>query len=94
MTPVVTETMIHLKPVRQHTCRYYAFKSWYFAPSLKHYCFINTTNKAVTVRTIDTWKYNYHSIKSPTVTPVNRIIKATKKWQLQYSATTMRPKTN
>ena len=30
------------------------------------------------MRTTDTWKYNHHSIQTPTVTPVDRIIKATK----------------
>ena len=75
---VGTETMIHLKPVLWHTWSYHAVKSWYFAPSLKHYRVIKTTNKARTVRTTDTWKYNHHSIKTPTFTPVDRIIKATK----------------
>ena len=30
------------------------------------------------MRTTDTWKYKHHYIKTPTVTPVDRIIKATK----------------
>ena len=78
MSPVGTEIMIHLKPVRSHTWSYHAFKAWYFAPSLKHYRVIKTTNEEGTVRKTDTWKYNHHSIKTPTVTAVNRIIKATK----------------
>ena len=77
MAPVGTETMIHLKPVRRHTCSYHAVKAWYFALSLKHCCVIKTTNKSETVRTTDTWNYNHHSIKTPTVTPVDIIIKAT-----------------
>ena len=77
MTPVRTELMIHLKPVCRHTWSYNTVKAWYFAPSLKHYLVINTTNEAGTVRKTDTWKYNHHSIKIPTVTPVNRTIKAT-----------------
>ena len=53
MDPAGTETMICLKPVRRHTWSYHAVKAWYFAPSLKHYCVINTTNEAGTVRTND-----------------------------------------
>ena len=53
-------------------------QAWYFAPSLKHYRVIKTTNEAGAVRTTDMWKYNHHAIKTPTVTLVNRIIKATK----------------
>ena len=79
MSPVGTETMIHLKPVCRHTWSYHAVKTWCFAPSLKHYRFIKTTNEAGTVRTTDTRKYNHHSIKTPTVTTVEIIIKATKK---------------
>ena len=79
MAPVGTETMIHLNPVRWHTWSYHTVKAWYFAPSLKHYRLIKTTNEAGKVRTTDTWKYNHRSIKTPTVTPVNKIIKATKK---------------
>ena len=94
MAPVGTETMIHLKPMCWHTWSYHSVKAWYFAPSLKHYCVINTTNEAGTVHTTDIWKYNHHYIKTPTVTPVDIIIKATKNWQLQYSATKKRPKTN
>ena len=78
MAPVGTETMIHLKPVRRHTWIYHTVKAWYFVPSLKQYRVIKTTNEAGTVRTTDTWKYNHHSIKTPTVTPVERITKATK----------------
>ena len=58
---------------------YHTVKAWYIATSLKQYRVINTTNEAGTVRTTDTWKYNHHSIKTPNVTPVHRIIKATKK---------------
>ena len=94
MSPVRTETMINLKPVRRYTWSYRAVKAWYFAPSLKQYCVIKTTNDAGMVRTTDTWKYNHHPIKNTTVTPVERIIKAKKHWQVQYSATTMRPKMN
>ena len=79
MAPVGTETTTHLKTVRRPTWIYHAVKDWYFAISLKHYCVINTTNETGTVRKTDTWKYNHHSIKTPTVTPVDRIIKATKK---------------
>ena len=78
MAPVGTETTTHLKTVRRPTWIYHALKDWYFAISLKHYCVINTTNEAGTVRTNDTWKYNHHSIKIPTVMPVYRIIKTTK----------------
>ena len=78
MAPVGTETMIHLKPVRRHTWIYHTVKAWYFVPSLKQYRVIKTTNEAETVRTTDTWKYNHHSIKTPTVTLVKKIIKATK----------------
>ena len=79
MAPVETETMIHFKSVRRHTWSYHAVKAWYFAPSFKYYRVIKTTNEAGTVRTTDTWKYNHHSIKTPTVMPFDRIIKATKK---------------
>ena len=78
MAPVGTETMIHLNTVRFQAWSYHAVKAWYFKPSLKHCRVINTTNRAGTVRTTDTWKYNHHSIKNLTVTPVNRIIKVTK----------------
>ena len=56
MAPVGNETMIRLKPMRQHTWSYHVVKAWYFAPSLKHYCVIKPTNEAGTVRTTDTWK--------------------------------------
>ena len=79
MDPVGTETMIQLKPVHWQTWSYHAVKAWYFAPSLKQYVVIKTANEAGTVQTTDMWKYNHHSRKTPTVTPVNRIIKATKK---------------
>ena len=79
MAPVGTETAIHLKHVRWHTWSYHSVKVWYFALSLKHYCVIKTTNKAGAVCTTDTWKYNHHSKKNPTITPVDRIIKAIKK---------------
>ena len=78
MAPVGTETMVHPNTIRWHTWSYHAVKAWYFAPSLEHYRFINTTNEAGTVRTTDTCKYNHRSMKIPTVTPVNKIIKATK----------------
>ena len=79
IAPVGNEMMINLKPVRRHTWSYHAVKAWYFDPSLKHYHVIKTTNKAGLVRITDMWKYNHHAIKTPTVTPVDRIIKATKK---------------
>ena len=78
MSPIGTKRMIHLNPVCRHTWSYHAVKAWYFALSLKHYRVIRTTNKAGDVRTTDTCKYNHHSIKTPTVTPVERIIKTTK----------------
>ena len=78
MAPVGTETMIHLKPMRRHTWSYPEVKAWYFAPSLKHYPVIKTTNEAGTVHTTDMWKYNHHFIKTPTVTPVGRIMEAKK----------------
>ena len=78
MYPVVTETMIHLKPVCQNTWSYHGVKAWYFAPSLKHYRIIKNTNEEGAVPKTDTRKYNHHSIKTPTVTPVEKIIKATK----------------
>ena len=65
-----------------------------FLPSLKHYIVIKNTNEAGTMRTTDMCKYNHHYIKTITVTPVDIIIKSTKNWQLQYSATTMLPKMN
>ena len=58
---------------------YHTVKAWYIATSLKQYRVINTTNEAGEVRTTDTWKYNHHYIKTTTITPVDRIIKATKK---------------
>ena len=78
MDPAGTETMICLKPVRRHTWSYHAVKAWYFAPSLKHYCVIKTTNESGAVLTTDTCKYNHHLIKTPTITSVNRIIKTKK----------------
>ena len=76
---VGTETMIHIKPVLRHTWSYHAVKAWYFSTSFKQYRVIKTTNEAGLVRTTNTWKYKHHSIKTPTVTPVDRIIKATNK---------------
>ena len=78
MAPVGTETVIHLKPVCRHTWIYHAVNACYFAPPSKHYCVIKTTNEAGAMRTTDMWKYNHHSIKTPTVTPVDKTIKATK----------------
>ena len=92
MSPVGTETMIHLKLLRWHTWRYYAVKAWYFVPSLKHYRVIKTTNEAGTVCTTDTWKCNHHSIKTLTVTPIDRIIKATKKLATEIQCHNNAPK--
>ena len=94
MAPVGTEMMIHIKTVRRHKWSYHEVKARYVAPSLKHYRVIKTTSEAGALRTTDTWKYNHHYIKTPTITPVERIIKANQIWQLQYSAKKMCPKMN
>ena len=44
------------------------------------------------MRTNDMWKYNHHSIKTPTVTPVDKTIKATKNLETEIQCHNAAPK--
>ena len=77
MASVGTEMLIHLKPVRRHSWGYHALKAWFIGPSLKHYHVIKGVTKSGAVRLSDTFKSKYHSLTTPTVAPLERVIKAT-----------------
>ena len=53
-------------------------------PALKHHRVVKGLTETGAVWLTDTWKFKHHALKTPTVTPVNRIIKAT-----QHLATTI-----
>ena len=53
-------------------------QGWYFDPALKHYCVIKTVTDTGAIILIDNFKFKHHAIKTPTVTPEDRIIKSTK----------------
>ena len=78
MDPVGTKTLIHLKHVLCHTWGYHALKAWYIEPSLKHYHVIKSVTESGTVRLSDTLKFKHHALSTPTVTPLDRIVKATR----------------
>ena len=78
IAPVGTETLIHLKPMRSHTWGYHALKAWYIGPSLKQYCVIKIVTDSGAVRLSETFKSKHHTITTPTVTPLDRIVKATR----------------
>ena len=78
MAPVGTEMLMHLKPVRRHSWGYHTLKTWYFAPALKHHRVVKGVTKSGAVRLTDTWKFKHHAISTPTITPVDRITKATR----------------
>ena len=77
MAPVGTEMLMHLKPIRRNTWAYHALKTWYFAPALKHYRVVKGVTEAGAVRLTDTWKFKHHALRTPTVSPIDRIVKAT-----------------
>jgi hypothetical protein len=78
MAPIGTEMLMHLKPIRRNTWAYHALKTWYFAPALKHYRVVKGVTEAGAVRLTDTWKFNHHSIKTPAISQIDRIVKATR----------------
>ena len=78
MAPIGTEMLMHLKPVRRNTWAYHALKSWYIAPALKHYRVIKGITESGAVRLTDTWKFKHHVLVTPSVSQVDRIMKATK----------------
>ena len=78
MLPVGTKTLIHLKPVQRHSWGYHALKVWYIGPSLKHYRVIKGITESGAVRLSNTFKFKHHTLKTPTVTPLDRVIKATR----------------
>ena len=76
MAPVGTETPFHVKPICRQSWGYHAMKVWYFSPSLKHYRVIKTVTYTGDVRLTDTFKFKHHSIKTPTVNPADKMLKA------------------
>ena len=80
MTPVGTEMLMHLNPIRRSTWDYHAIKAWYFAPALKHYRSIKGVLESGAVRLTDTWKFKYHSLPIPVISPTERIVKATQQF--------------
>ena len=77
MAPMGTEMLMHLKPVRRSTWDYHAIRAWYFAPALKHYRVVKGVLESGAVRLTDTWKLKHHSLQIPSVSPADRIVKAT-----------------
>ena len=78
MSPVGTETLIHLKPVRRHTWGYHTLKSWYIRPSLKYYHAIKGVTESGAVRLSGTFKFKHHALTTPNATPLDRMNKATR----------------
>ena len=78
MVTVGTEMLIHLKPVQRHSWGYHALKARYIGPSLKHYRVIKGITKSGAVRLSDTFKFKHHALTTPIVTPLDRVIKATR----------------
>ena len=75
MAPVGTKKLIHLKPVRCHTWGYHALKAWYIGMSLKHYRVIKTVTESGAMQLSDTFKFKHNVLTTPTVTPIDRIVK-------------------
>ena len=78
MEPVGTETLIHLKPVQRHSWGYHALKAWYIGPPLKQYRVIKGITESGAVRLSGTFKFKHHALTNPTVTQLDRLIKATR----------------
>ena len=74
MASVGTNSLIHVTPVQRHMWCYHALKAWYITPSLKYYRVIKGVTEAGAMRQTDTWKFKHHTIKTPTITLVDRII--------------------
>eukprot|EP00804_Cyclotella_cryptica_P022388 CCRYP_021035-RA/>CCRYP_021035-RA protein AED:0.38 eAED:0.38 QI:0/0/0/1/0/0.25/4/0/584 len=79
MAPISTECMVHVKPSCQQTWGYHAFKAWYFAPALNHYCCIRVVTNTGAMQTTDTFTFLHHPIPVPTITAADCIIRATKR---------------
>ena len=78
MAQAGTKMLIHLKPVPRHTWDHHTLKEWYIGPSLKHYRIIKGVTELGAMRIFDTFKFKHHALKTPTVTPLDRVIKATR----------------
>ena len=78
MAPFGTEMMIHIKPNRRRTWGYHALRGWYFAPALNHYRVVKAVTDSGAVRLTDTFKFNHHTLPVPSITPTDRIVKATR----------------
>ena len=63
MSPVGTETLIHIKPFRCKSWGYHAMQGWYFAPALKHNRVIKTVTDTGSVILTETFKFKHHEIK-------------------------------
>ncbi|KAL7483627.1 hypothetical protein ACHAW6_009271, partial [Cyclotella cf. meneghiniana] len=87
MAPIGTECMIHTKPNRCCTWGYHSMKAWYFTPALNHRC-VKVVTDAGTVRVMDTFKFLHHTPPVPTISPTNRIVKATKQLKLAIEGNT------
>ena len=76
MAPVGNKILIHLKPVRCHTWYYHALKACYIGPSLKHYRIIKIVTESGAVWLSNTFKFKHHAFTTPTVTPLEIIVKS------------------
>ena len=61
-------------------------QGWYFSPDIKNYHVIKTVTEKGAVIITDTFKFKHNTIKTPTVTPSERIVKATQALALTMQA--------
>jgi hypothetical protein len=76
MTPIGTESIIHIKPARCQPWGYHAIKAWYWAPALNHYRCIKAMIESGAIWVTDMFKFHHHSLPFPTVSNADCIIKA------------------
>ena len=77
MSPVGTETFIHVTPICSQSWRYYSIPGWYFEPALNHCRVIKTVTDTGAVILTETLKFKHHAIKTPKFSPTEKIVKAT-----------------
>lgn len=79
MAPPGTKALAHVKPKTRVSWGYHAENAWYVGPAMEHYrCYKVVSAMTKRGKISDTVTFQHHTVSVPTVTPADRIIRATK----------------